>query len=352
MLEKAIVSTMFKVKGELYMQCSITEEANGMPRKVVLRLARDEVARVAYSFPCWDVLNRRGRGMVRYATPLEFRLTEREMARYKPPLEEHLKILGLVDKEGKPIYRAVVVSNRNLGNNLGYVSYDRLKSPKLFHLWGEPVDRWAYKCFLVGVKGGFEIAWLRFEEERVYRVEGPDGREGEEITDEVDWAISGCPLVEEGRVMDIRKPKLLRYFYDIRHVFFFSLTDPAEEEILYKLYEGFPEDPDSFGRNAARLFGKRSRSFYLHTCLALTETEVLIVQAAGKLEEVGELLVAEGAEEAIILDNAGSCFIYVTLSPERWGFLSVAPGWRPPTISCLAFVLHGSIPSKRSGRAE
>lgn len=310
------------------------------PWQVRVLIPREELLQKAIlSFPYFDALNR-GTGVVRYRGQQVRRKTWEEVSKYKVFLEEHLRFHGLIGPDGKPRRRFIALGARDLANNLGYLAF--LKGKGLFYLQDEPkLGISSYTCFFWGPNGfGIDDFSVDFEGGRI-------SRQGE-TQESYDFVVSGLPLVKNGEPVDIQREEFLRKCTDIRHIF--RLTPQEEED----LFQGYPDDMEGFLERLSELFARGpTRAWYVHSGVGITERgDLLILQAPGTLEEVAELAKGGGAQDFIVLDNGGSCFLYAPLNPDSTTFLNQSPKWRRPTVALLAFLLHGELPSNHDGYIE
>ncbi|MFA4029325.1 MAG: hypothetical protein GDYSWBUE_002205 [Candidatus Fervidibacterota bacterium] len=106
------------------------------------------------------------------------------------------------------------VGNGNLLANYGFVA---LSHGVLYHLADEPVFKSPYTC-IVSWKDGHvtvEDIWFARENGRVIVLRKMDDTI-EDITDEVDFATSGQPLVRNGRAVPLEQ--IAEQWYDTRHL--------------------------------------------------------------------------------------------------------------------------------------
>jgi hypothetical protein len=293
---------------------------------------------------------------------------DRGIRRYKVPPEQHLEPtvgfedrsavhgLNLVDEHGRPTRRLILIGNRNLGNNPGFVAWHSEKSPQLFHLKGENVRDRTFTMLTSWKDGDLSIEPITFGlVGDSYKPLLPPGhpRKREDIL----WCTFGQQVLRKGKIVPIEE--IIDQFYDIRHVLWFPLhpigsgrCSAAEQEFM-AIYENYPK---TFRDNLLReLRAGRPRSRYLHNAVGIASDRIIILQRHGTPEEIGQWLREEGAEDGLILDNGGSVFTWAW-----WAFRDVisvggkdivrtgnvifsAPDWRPPTISLIAFVLWGPV---------
>jgi hypothetical protein len=254
----------------------------------------------------------------------------------KVPVEEHIGLLNrlgndLFDTEGKPKRRMLVIGCRNVGNNHGFVAWQRHETPQFFHIQGDPLNQPAYSCLMQGMDGSFAIRRLRFERDRV--LEG-----SRDITGDVDWCVYGNPVLRGGQIVPIEE--VIDQYYDIRHVLAFDRHSPKGRQIGEKIYESYPE---RFRENALKALTKKGvpRNRFLQNALGLCEENLYILQREGTIEEIGYCLKEAGAKDGIILDNGGSVFCWTWWVYPKGGYIFTAPDFRSPSSAVIAFVLKG-----------
>ena len=254
----------------------------------------------------------------------------------KIPVEDHLKALnrsgaGILDDQGAPARRLLVIGCRNLGNNHGFIAWQRDETPRFFHIQGDPLSYPAYSCLTCAMDGSLAIRGLRFQGDRV--LEG-----AMDITDAVDWCVYGNPVLKEGRVIPIED--VIEQFYDIRHALAFDFNTPAGRRIEAGIYDGYPE---RFRGNALKALNDKGtpRNRFLQNAMGLCEENLYILQREGTIEEIGHGLKEAGAKEGIILDNGGSVFCWAWWVHPKGGYIFTAPDFRPPSSAVIALVLKG-----------
>ena len=90
----------------------------------------------------------------------------------KIPVEDHLKQLSdaehdLLDANGRPTRPLIVIGSRNVGNNHGFITWQRYENPKLFYVRGDPLSYPAYSCLVRHRDGWLAVRALRFDKDRV-----------------------------------------------------------------------------------------------------------------------------------------------------------------------------------------
>jgi hypothetical protein len=269
---------------------------------------------------------------------------EREENRQcKIPVEEHLELMRLVEGQQGPLRPVIAVGNRNLGNNRGFVAWEREKQPRFFHVYGDPLDRSAYSCLVADRSGRLSIRSLRVDREsdRIFSADG-----GSELTQEIQWATFGQWILRAGRAVGIEE--IIDQFYDIRHVLGFDTSRPEGKKIEAEIFADYPA---RFRENAlkALLQDGVPRSRYLHNSIGLSKENVIILQREGTIEEIAHWLKEAGAEDGIILDNGGSVACWAWWVYPNGGFIFAAPDYRPPATSIIAFVLKGPVRTNLPG---
>jgi hypothetical protein len=153
----------------------------------------------------------------------------------KVPIEEHLRLLGVVDASGKARQRAIAISNRNLGTNHGHVAWQRGETPPVVRIAEDPFARRPRSCLTVRAGGRLSIETLSFDvgEQRIQAVDGE-----QDVSDEVEWATYGQQVLRHGTVA--RVDDLIDEFYDLRHVLAFDHRHEHGERIRQEIYEGYP----------------------------------------------------------------------------------------------------------------
>ncbi|MGQ9533309.1 MAG: hypothetical protein ACUVTQ_11005 [Desulfotomaculales bacterium] len=248
--------------------------------------------------------------------------------------EEHLKKLGLLDAGLRPQARVVAITNRNLGNNYGFMAWHR-QWPRPFFLRGEPADRRSYAIVCWSREKALTIRRVTFAEERVRSSDGSD------LTDEMHWCASGQQILRDGEIVPVEE--LFADFYDARHVLALDPLRPDGQRGLEEVYgrtgafdfEGFA------GRVREKWQAGFPRSRYFHNCLGLSRNSVLILQKEGTPEELARELQRLGAQDALILDNGGSVGCWAWWVYPSGGFIFTAPGYRPKASAVIAIVLKG-----------
>jgi tetratricopeptide (TPR) repeat protein len=144
---------------------------------------------------------------------------------------------------------------------------------------------------------------------------------------EIEWAVTGQPLLWEGEVPSLLAQAALTY--DLRHVWRLRWEDwqqdPRAHEAHTRLMEAFldglarpvEERAAALGRIAEE-YGLQPEDSYLHSSLGITEQgDLLLLMQQGSLEELGRVQRALGACRAILLDNGGSVGV-ACWSPRTW----------------------------------
>jgi hypothetical protein len=261
-------------------------------------------------------------GLTRHRKPTD---GEREENRQcKIPVERHLKQLGLMDKTGKPLRPVVAVVHRNLGNNHGFVAWQREQKPQWFSIQGDPLNSAAYSCLVAGRDGRLSIQNLHF---------------GGDVADDIAWAMFGQWVLRGGKVVPIED--IIDQFYDVRHVLAFDVSREEGKKVEADIFRDYP---DRFRENALDALRQGvPRNRYLHNCIGLSENNIFILQREGTIEEVAHSLRDAGAEDGLILDNGGSVACWAWWVYPNGGYIFAAPDFRPNATSIIAFVLQGPV---------
>jgi hypothetical protein len=315
-------------------QLTITR-LEGRRNDLLLRLERAEIETALLSISNRDrLMQLPGMPRHRQATPAEVQ----GMADAKAPIAALLQQIGVVGADGRSARRAVAVSNRNLGTNLGVVAWQRAETPRLFHVVDDPMDAPAYSCLTLWRSGGMSIEDLRFDaaHERVF-----DAVDGRDLSEDVDWATGGQRVLRDRALTSIEE--IAGHFYDARHVLAFDHVRDAGESIRRAIYEGYPQ---AFASNMLRAWREQGvpRARYFHNAIGVSADAVFIVQREGTIEELGSALLAAGADDGVILDNGGSVACWAWwVNDYAGGLLSPTVDYRPPGTSAIAIVLRGPM---------
>lgn len=268
----------------------------------------------------------------------------RRVGECKIPVTEHLKQLSdaghhLLDANGNPQRRLIAIGSRNVGNNHGFLAWQRDEKPCLFHIKGDPLSYPTYSCLIRQQDGQLAIRALNFKQDRV--MEGDA-----DITEEVAWCVFANQVLRDGQVVSIEE--IIDRFYDIRHVLAFDRQHDLGKQIEAEIYDSYPE---RFRENALRAWREKGvpRNRFLHNCLGLSDDSIFILQREGTIEEVATWLKEAGAKDGLILDNGGSVFCWAWWMYPQGGFLFAAPDFRPPSSAVIAFVLKGPVQTALPG---
>jgi len=360
---------------------------HGVAYELVLTIPKEELEQCLLSMPGWGDLADKSYGYIRHRLPEpdmpanqelpasqdpktgQWYEGDRGIRRYKVPPEEHLGPavgfedgsavhgLNLLDEHGRPSRRLILIGNRNLGNNPGFVAWHSEKSPQLFQLKGEKVQDRTFTMLTSWKNGDLSIEPMRFKPDRgSYKPYLPPGHPRKE--EDISWCTFGQQVLRKGKIVPIEE--IIDQFYDVRHVFWFPIHPigkercPAAEEELLGIYKKFLDAPDAFRKTLlSELEAGRPRSRYLHNAIGIAPDRIVILQRHGTPEEIGQWLREEGAEDGLILDNGGSVFTWawwaykdiIRVDDKRLvrtgNVIFSAPDWRPETISLVAFVLRG-----------
>jgi hypothetical protein len=305
----------------------------GLRNDLLVVIARSEIEDALFHIAHREKL-RQLPGLLRHV-PKQNPDERRQVNECKVPVEGHLELLtqrghGLLDAKGTPTRRVVAIGSRNVGNNHGFVAWQRDESPKLFQVTGDLLNYPAYSCLVRHQDGRLAVRALNFKADRVF--------EGEtDITEEVAWCVYANWVLRDGKVVSIEE--IIDQFYDIRHVLAFDRQHESGRQIEAEIFEGYPE---RFRENALRAL-KRGvpRNRFLHNCLGLSDDSIFILQREGTIEEVAHWLREAGAKDGLILDNGASPFCWAWWPYPKGGFIFTAPDFRPRASAVIAFVLRG-----------
>jgi hypothetical protein len=256
----------------------------------------------------------------------------------KVPIEEHLRLLGVVDESGKARQRAIAISNRNLGTNHGHVAWQRGETPPVVRIGEDPVAGRPRSCLTVRAGGRLSIETLAYDI-RAQRIHAVDG--DQDVSDEIESAIYGQQVLRNGTVA--RVDDIIDEFYDLRHVLAFDHQHEEGERVRQEIYEAYPAQ---FRERAIRAWQEQGvpRARYFHNALGLSAREVIVLQRDGTVEEIGAALRDAGADDGVILDNGGSVACWVWWANNyAGGVVSPTVDYRPPGTSAIAFVLKGPL---------
>jgi hypothetical protein len=316
------------------LQLTITR-LEGRRNDLLLRIDRSEIETALLSIANRDRLMRLP-GMLRHREPTA---VERQgVADAKVPLAQLLQQVGVIGADGRSAARAVAISNRNLGTNLGVVAYQRAETPRVFHVLDDPSDAPSYACLTLWRSGGMSIEDLRidFAHGRVF-----DAFDGRDLSEDIDWATGGQRVLRDRVVAPVEE--IASQFYDARHVLAFDPLRPEGDAIRRRLYDGYPHAFDANMRRAWREEGV-PRARYFHNAIGFSSDALFVMQREGTLEEMGAALMAAGSDDGLILDNGGSVACWAWwVNDYAGGILSPTVDYRPPGTSAIAVVLKGPI---------
>ena len=317
------------------MEVRITK-IQGLRNDLLAVLPRTEVEDVLFHIANRDKLMQLP-GLLRHV-PQQDSDEKRLLGKCKIPVEEHLKQLSfkgraLMDDHGKPTRPALVIGSRNVGNNHGFIAWQKAGNPRLFQIQGEPFNRSSYSCLTKYEDGRLAIRDLRFEKNRVL-----DGNT--DITEDLTWCVFGNQVLRDGKLVSLEET--IDQYYDIRHILAFERARPEGRRIEEEIYEGYP---NSFRANAIRFWREEGvpRNRFLHNSLGISDESIFILQREGTIEEIAYWLKEAGAENGIILDNGASPFCWAWYPNPNGGFLFTAPDFRPNASAVVAFILKGSV---------
>jgi hypothetical protein len=308
------------------------DKTTGLRNELLLVLSRSEVDEVLFHIAHRDRL-RELPGLLRHVSEQDLN-ERRQVNECKISVEQHLRLLSisghhLFDDDG-PNRRLIVIGSRNVGNNHGFIAWQKSENPKLFRVSGDPLNYPSYSCLVRDQDGQLSIRSLRFAEDRVLE-------NSTDITDEIAWCVYANWVLRQGRIVNVES--IIEQFYDIRHVLAFDREHQLGRQIESEIYKDYPE---RFRENSLRLLRQGvPRNRYLHNCLGLSDDHIFILQREGTIEEVAQYLKKAGARDGIILDNGASVFSWAWWPYPKGGFLFTAPDYRPLASAVIAFVLDG-----------
>ncbi len=306
----------------------------GLRNDLLLEIARSEVEDTFFHIANRDCF-RQLPGLLRHTSRQDPNV-RRQVNACKIPVEEHLKLLteyghALLDHDGHPKRRVIVIGSRNVGNNHGFIAWQKDENPKLFHIQGDPLNYPSYSCLVRHRDGRLAVRALRFDRGRVFEGDA-------EVTEEIEWCVFANWVLRDGKVVSVEG--VIEQFYDIRHVLAFDREREPGRQIEAEIYQDYP---GRFRENSLRALREKGvpRNRFLHNCLGLSDDHLFILQQEGTIEEVAHWLKAAGAKDGIILDNGGSVFCWAWWLYPKGGFLFTAPDYRPASSAVIAFVLNG-----------
>ncbi|HVT46279.1 MAG TPA: hypothetical protein VHD57_00705 [Vicinamibacterales bacterium] len=307
--------------------------SEGRANDLVVRLDRDEIETARLSVADRAALMRLpGIPRHRPATSEE----EQGLAAAKIGIVDHLRRMGVVAGDGRVARPAIAISNRNLGTNHGHLAWQRGETPAVFHVREDPCDRERYACLTIWRDGRVSIEDLVFDEAAGRIRRASDGRD---LSDDVEWATAGQPILRQGRVARI--DEIADQFYDVRHVLAFDPRREEGEAARQAIYRDYPRSFRDNVRSAWRDLGV-PRARYVHNAVGVSTDGLVIVQREGTIEEIGAALFAAGADDGIILDNGGSVVCWAWWANDyAGGVVSPTVDYRPPGTSAVAFILKG-----------
>jgi hypothetical protein len=305
----------------------------GLRNDLVLRLERVEIDKALLSVP------HRGALLALPGIPRHRQATADEalgLAACRVPVHVHLQGIGVIEASGRPVRRAIAISNRNLGANHGHLAWQRRAAPPIFHVREDPCDYSTYSCLAAWRDGKVSIEDLTFDvkHQRIH-----DARAERDLSDEIEWAAFGQRILRQGHVAGIET--IAHQFYDVRHVLAFEPRREEGEAVRRDVYAGYPR---GFRDNIERAWRERGapRARYYHNAIGLSAEAVHVVQREGTVEEIGAALREAGADEGIILDNGGSVACWAWwVNDYAGGLVSPTVDYRPEGTSVIAFVLKG-----------
>ncbi|HEX2244883.1 MAG TPA: hypothetical protein VHH94_01085, partial [Gammaproteobacteria bacterium] len=86
--------------------------------------------------------------------------------------------------------------SRNVGNNHGFITWQRYENPKLFHVRGDPLSYPAYSCLVRHRDRRIAVRALCFDKDRV--LEGDT-----DVTEEVSWCAYANWVLRDGTIVSV-----------------------------------------------------------------------------------------------------------------------------------------------------
>ena len=113
-----------------------------------------------------------------------------------------------------------------------------------------------------------------------------DATDDRDLSDEIDWATFGQPVLRGGRIVQI--DEIAGMFYDARHVLAFDSRREEGLRIGQRIYDDYPRSFEENMRAALRAGAPRAR--YFHNAVGLSSTDLIMVQREGTIEEIAAAL--------------------------------------------------------------
>lgn len=262
-----------------------------------------------------------------------------EARRYHRTYQEHAADMGLTEQ-------FIVIGNGNLGNNPWYTAWQKEETKKRFALSGEPEDR-TYGVLIISGNDTPQITRCIIKEEGIYQSIG--GKIGNMIED-VLWATTGIPIILEGKEVPLED--IIEEFYDIRHIFDWIDHGPKKESNIEHLKYVYKAAEELGWKETINFcMGSMPRARFLHSIIGTKEDCLVIAHSYGTIEEIAVDMARQEVENAIILDQGGSCGCYVKgtfyagedKDKKRItsGFMNTSSYFRDTRISTIGISLFG-----------
>lgn len=252
---------------------------------------------------------------------------------FNKSIEYHIEQLKYNEQnivDGKEVEKDYfIITNGNLGNNFWNIAWEGDKSQKLYCLEDEPYLKRNYSCFFVDNKLRLGIDDFRFDfGESLLDMSG-------KIVEDMRFVNYGQRIVKDGVVVPIED--IIEEFYDIKHVFALKDYGSRAENDISEMKKIFYDYPACFKKNMIERLGSIERSKYFHNVLGLDDDNLFVFQGYGVIEDLASILIDEGVNDAIILDNGGSCGIYASWMFPNGGWINNGSYFRPERLSVIGF---------------
>ena len=285
--------------------------------------------------------------------------------------DTHLKAHGLVDENGRVKAAGYLNGWRDMGQNPWHIFWEN--SPKEHNFFANPDEQLVshrplpgdrltaleedhkegathmgslatgrvYTCMVYKQGNAPEIRRLRFDFNHDLYSEALD----EKLSDKVDWAASGKPIVVNREPVDIYKE--LPQFYDIAHVVQISdrtvtgsENDKERNRDFAIAAEVFKNYPWEFKKRFTELLGKGfPRASYYFDVVGVSDSRLMVLNMQGTIEDVARYAISKGMKEGIIVDEGGSLATWAWYHGDRGGFENVSMYFRPSAISTFGILL-------------
>lgn len=317
----------------------------------VLKFAPDDLQTIEFSVPYWEAISRppSNEGFVRHKVP---RAKSRMPKDFKVPYGEHAK--PLLERGLKSF---VLLGARDIQQNLFRPGFHADRNPKWLGRIDEPWHTESYWGLVRYRDGRVDIGRVRFravgDASTPNTVEIQRGAQWEADKD-IEFVVTGLPLVWDNRLVPLSMQAAVSY--DLRHIYRLSRWEdrddlplrPAETRahgaLMNALMSHLDEPPETRARilediaTDAQL--KVEEHFHISSLGIDSAGNLIWIAAHGSLADIGRLLMGEGANRAIMLDEGGS------VGAAFWSSRSSGPTYvgtgsyfRPRAHSLLGIVL-------------